>query len=210
MANGSCSIHIKPWGDSYKTVTAAVTSQDHGMAPWADEIGIMTRIHQGMASALTVKLQHKLGDSWVDVTGATGNTVVSADASTNAEVNFATKPNSGTLRVNISTATLYSAQTVASAAIANATDTFTKNGHGYANGVPVTVSTSNTLPAGLTAGTTYYVQIVDANSFKLCATYAAATGAGAVVNLTSDGVGDQTVTPLPLIVDARIIYGRRS
>jgi len=209
MANGSAPIQIKAWGESYKTVTAAINSQDHGMPPWADDVGIMTRIHQGMASALTVKLQHKLGDSWIDVTGATGNTVVSADATTNAEVNFATKPNSGVLRVSVSTATLYSARTLAAAAVTTLTDNFAFTSHGYANGVPVQVTTSGGLPGGLSASTTYYVQIVDANNFKLCATYALATGAGAVIDITSQGTGNHTFTPLGLIVDTRIIYGKR-
>jgi len=208
MANGSSAIQIRPFGDT-KTVTATSQSNTVGLPPHADEVGLITIVTAGKASALTVKLQQNIGGNWVDLTGATGNSVTDANSATPAEINFASKANSGNLRINISTATLYTARVVASAAITNATDNFNFVGHGFANGVPVTVSTSNTLPAPLVAATTYYVQIVDADNFKLCTTYALATGAGAVINLTSDGVGNQTVTPAAVVIDTRICYGKK-
>ena len=208
MANGASPIHIKAWGDSYKTVTATVQSQDFGLAPNSDDVGILTRIHAGSASALTAKLQQNLGGTWVDLTGATGNTVLDSNAAASAEINFASKANSGVLRVNISAVTLFSVKVVASADIANATDTWTSVGHGYVDGVEVVLTTSDTVPAGLTAGSTYFIRRVTDDTFKLCSTYANAI-AGTVINITSDGVGNQTLTPAALVVDARIVYGRK-
>lgn len=207
MANGSASIQVD--GFSSSTLTTTTTSKEVGLPDNADEVGLMTIVTGGKASALTVKLQQRLGTKWVDVTGATGNSVTDANASTTAEINFASKPNSGIVRINASTVTLYTARAVASANIANATDNFNFVGHGFANGVPVTVTTSDTLPTGLAVATTYYVQIVDGDNFKLCTTYAAATGAGAVINITSDGVGNQTFTPAAVSITSKIVYGKR-
>lgn len=208
MANGASTIHIRPFGDT-KTVTATATSNTVGMPPQADEVGLMTAVTAGMASALTVKLQQSLNGNWVDLTGASGTAALDANSSAPAEINFATKPNSGNLRINISAVTLYTARAVASANIANATDNFGFVGHGFVNGVPVTVTTSDTLPTGLALATTYYVQRVDNDNFKLCTTYALATGAGAVVNITTDGVGNQTFTPAAVVIDTRICYGKK-
>ena len=62
------------------------------------------------------------------------------------------------------------------------TDTFGKTAHGLVAGQGV-IFVSGTGVAGLVAGTTYYVQAVDANSFKLTA----ASGATAAVDITTDG-----------------------
>lgn len=72
---------------------------------------------------------------------------------------------------------------------ANATDVFTSNGHGYANGTKVRVfNVGGALPAGLTAGTDYYVIGAAANTFQLSATLG-----GAAVNVTTDGTGTNSV-----------------
>ena len=69
------------------------------------------------------------------------------------------------------------------------TDVCSRAAHNFHNGDPVTVSTSNTLPAGLTASTTYYIVSATTNTFKL-----ATTPGGAAVNITSAGSGTHTVT----------------
>lgn len=78
----------------------------------------------------------------------------------------------------------------------NATETFTKVAHGFATGLKVALTTSDTLPTGLSA-TDYYVIKVDADSFKI-ATSAALALAGTAQAFTTDGVGDQTFTPAAL------------
>ncbi|CAB4164953.1 hypothetical protein UFOVP824_11 [uncultured Caudovirales phage] len=63
----------------------------------------------------------------------------------------------------------------------------TSNAHGYADGTPVKVSATTTMPAGLTAGTTYYVIYYSANTYKL-----SATSGGTEIDITSAGAGTIT------------------
>jgi hypothetical protein len=44
----------------------------------------------------------------------------------------------------------------------------TMNGHGFYHGQRVQLTTTGALPTGLTASTTYFVEVIDANSFYLC------------------------------------------
>lgn len=67
-----------------------------------------------------------------------------------------------------------------------ATDLLTTTGHGLVAGVPVRFTSTTALPAGLSAGTTYYVLAsgLTANDFKV------STGlGGSVVDITSTGTG---------------------
>lgn len=83
--------------------------------------------------------------------------------------------------------------TVASADIDNAADTFTFTAHGFETGREVRLTTSDTLPAGLSVDTSYYIIRDDADTFKLASSRANAM-AGTQIDITTDGVGDQTVT----------------
>lgn len=75
----------------------------------------------------------------------------------------------------------------------NATETFTAVAHGLFTGDgPFLVSSSTTLPAGLSATTNYWIIRVDADNFKLALSLAAA-GAGTVVAITTDGTGTHTI-----------------
>lgn len=96
------------------------------------------------------------------------------------------------------TSTSTSAVVCASATdVTNATDLFTK-AHTFTLGEKVQVTTSNTLPVGLSLATDYFVvPVVEGVSFKVATSLANAL-AGTVVNITSDGIGDQTFTPVAL------------
>lgn len=61
--------------------------------------------------------------------------------------------------------------------------------HGLSDGDAVVLSTTGTLPTGLTAGTTYYVTGSTTNSFSL-----AATSGGTAINTTGAGTGIHTAT----------------
>lgn len=65
--------------------------------------------------------------------------------------------------------------------VANATETFTSNGHGLQNGNAIWIAGSTT-PAGITPSTTYYVINRTDNTFQVSASFG-----GAAVNVTSDG-----------------------
>jgi hypothetical protein len=75
-------------------------------------------------------------------------------------------------------------------ACANTGDTFTKNSHGLTTGQRVSIASFS---AGIAAGI-YFVIRVDANTFKLAASYAAAI-AGTAVAVSADGTGGE-VTPV--------------
>lgn len=64
--------------------------------------------------------------------------------------------------------------------------------HGWADGTPVIVTTSGTLPGGLTAGKTYYVKSTGAAALKL-ATTRADLDAERYVNISSTGSGTHTI-----------------
>lgn len=61
--------------------------------------------------------------------------------------------------------------------------------HGLANGTPVTLSTTGTLPTGLAPGVTYFVVGTNTNTFNL-----AATPGGTAIDTTSAGTGVHTAT----------------
>jgi hypothetical protein len=69
------------------------------------------------------------------------------------------------------------------------TDICTKTGHNLHNGDPVTLSTTGTLPAGLSAGGTYFIVSATTDTFKL-----SLTPGGAAIDITSAGTGTHTVT----------------
>lgn len=64
-------------------------------------------------------------------------------------------------------------------------------------GVQCTVSSTTTLPAGLTANTTYYIIYQSSTTFNLATSLANAI-AGTVVDITDTGTGTHTITILPV------------
>lgn len=74
------------------------------------------------------------------------------------------------------------------------TETFTAVAHGLETGDgPIRVSSSTTLPAGLTAGTDYWVIYVDADNFQLATTLANAY-AGTELTISDNGTGTHTLS----------------
>ena len=67
------------------------------------------------------------------------------------------------------------------------TDIITATAHGLSEGDCIWVSSSTTLPAGLSASTNYYVRDITTNTFKV-----SATRGGAVVDVTDTGTGTHT------------------
>jgi hypothetical protein len=76
------------------------------------------------------------------------------------------------------------------------TNIFTLSTHGFRTGIKVRVSNSGgALPTGLAAATDYYVIKIDANTFYLSASLNGALNGGAIIDITTDGTGTNTVTP---------------
>lgn len=92
--------------------------------------------------------------------------------------------------------------TASAAALASATDidhtteTFTKTSHGLYTGLKVAATTSDTLPAGLSA-TDYYVIRLTSSTFQVATTQANAL-LGTAVTFSDNGTGTQTFTPAAL------------
>lgn len=103
MANGASSIKIIPTNFVSAATTTTKTSQAFGLPPFADEIGIVFNITSGSAAAITIKLQHSGdgGTTWVDLAGASITSLIAAGTA----MAFATTPNTGLVRVNLSTLT---------------------------------------------------------------------------------------------------------
>lgn len=74
------------------------------------------------------------------------------------------------------------------------TDICTKSAHGMKTGLKVQVSTTTTLPAGLSAATDYYVIYLSASTFSLAASLSDAN-AGTAIDITDAGTGTHTITP---------------
>lgn len=71
------------------------------------------------------------------------------------------------------------------------TDTFTSNGHSYANATPVKFHASTTLPGGLSATRTYYVINTATNTFQV-----STRAGGSAVDVTTSGSGTISVYEL--------------
>src|SRR5690606_1450101 len=78
--------------------------------------------------------------------------------------------------------------------VSTSTDAISSTDHGYETGLKVQVSSSNTLPTGLSVSTDYWVIKSDDNSFQLATSLANAI-AGTEIDITGAGSGTLTVTP---------------
>jgi hypothetical protein len=88
----------------------------------------------------------------------------------------------------------YATKTCAPAGITTGTPgLITITSHGFVTGTPIKVTSSTTIPSGITSGLTYYVIKSDANSFWL-ATTAANAFTGTKITISSQGAGTHTFT----------------
>lgn len=69
----------------------------------------------------------------------------------------------------------------------------TWTGHGLSSGDRIQLTTTGSLPTGLTASTTYWITVIDANSFKVSSSFANLQ-AGTFINTSSAGSGTHTAT----------------
>lgn len=94
------------------------------------------------------------------------------------------------------------AKTFASADVNTTTDVITETAHGYYTGLVGQLTTSVTLPTGLSLATDYYIIKVNANSYKF-ATSKANADSGTAINITGAGTGNHTFTPRGDITDLK-------
>lgn len=113
----------------------------------------------------------------------TDTAIISGGASGNTFVNYIGNQGNYDFSVNQDIYILYSVNPT--------TDIFTITGKiGFSNGTQVVVSTSDTTPSPLVAGTTYYVvnSTGIGQSFKLSSTLG-----GSPINITTKGTGEQYI-----------------
>lgn len=84
-----------------------------------------------------------------------------------------------------------------------ATDVCTAVGHKLTTGDPVQVSTTTTLPGGLSAATTYWAIVLSADTFKLATSRANAVASSpTAIDITSAGTGTHTMTTVAVAAGA--------
>lgn len=95
-----------------------------------------------------------------------------------------------------------SAKAFASADVNTGTDTITETGHNYYTGLVGQLTTSGTLPTGLSLATDYYIIKLTANTYQF-ATSKANAEAGTAIDITGAGSGNHTFTPRGDITDLK-------
>lgn len=85
----------------------------------------------------------------------------------------------------------------AGAFTAAASDICTKSSHGMKTGLKVQVSSTTTLPAGLSAATDYFIIYLSVDTFSLASSLNNAN-AGTAIDITDAGTGTHTITPTAL------------
>lgn len=97
----------------------------------------------------------------------------------------------------------------------------TAAGHNIVTGTPVTVTSSGTLPGGLVAGTTYYIEVAGVNTFYFLTRYVAGiyglaaspylvdiTSAGSGTHTIHVATGGQVIDAVPPVVAGTTYYAR--
>ncbi len=82
----------------------------------------------------------------------------------------------------------------------------TTTAHGFALGLTVQFTTSNTLPTGISLATDYFVVPISATTYKVATSLANAL-AGTVVAYTDTGTGNQTATPVAIAGATLVLQG---
>lgn len=117
-------------------------------------------------------------------------TAINATGAATALVDVTVSGTGGTAQTTISATPLTGG---VDSGINASTDVITSVAHGFVDGVRIQVSSTGTLPGGLSASTDYWVNKLSDDTFELCASYAD-VGTGTQVNLTNQGAESATIT----------------
>lgn len=157
-----------------------------------------------VASAISVQ---------IDVTAITGSSATQVKAAVDASV---------AASALISVAVTGSGATVQAAAAAtplaggiNSEVDVTENSvaiptHGYVTGLKGQLTTTGTLPVGLSLGTDYFIIVVDASNVKFATTLANALAGTPVVDITSQGVSASVNTFTPTAIAGATVKLQKS
>lgn len=140
--------------------------------------------------------------NWSAALAADQNLIFPADAPTNYTLRGDLSLLAFNSLVNLSACTFggssdstaTSTHTFVEADISVGDNTITKANHGLTTGQTIVFTTTGTLPAELTPGTTYFVIVASSSTYKVATTLALAN-AGTAIDLTDDGdAGTHTAT----------------
>lgn len=98
-----------------------------------------------------------------------------------------------------------SAKAFASADVNTTTNVITETAHNYYTGLVGQLTTSGTLPTGLSLSTDYYIIKLTADTYKF-ATSKANADAGTAIDISAAGSGNHTFTPRGDITDLKFSY----
>lgn len=105
---------------------------------------------------------------------------------------------SGVIAVQVNaTVSTPSEKIFASTAVDTDADTITIASHGLLTGTKFQLTTTGSLPAGLSLATDYFVIAFSANAIKVASSLANAN-AGTAIDITTQGSGNDTLTPVAL------------
>ena len=104
-------------------------------------------------------------------TTITGSLITTPSGSDTTHFHIAIEGNSNPIGVFVRS----NSKTVNTTGIGGSSSTITSTGHGFKTGDKLTYTAGGTALNGLTSGTSYYVKVVDANTFSLASNYKNAT-----------------------------------
>jgi flagellin-like hook-associated protein FlgL len=108
-----------------------------------------------------------------------------------SDVNNGTVPDAANF--NVGSTTVVTAQDGSASAVDIVTESITANNHGLTTGTQIQLSTTGTLPGGLSTATNYWVIQVDSNTLKLASSLANAM-TNNPINLTTFGSGTHSIS----------------
>lgn len=124
----------------------------------------------------------------------TTGTIATTSTSTPVDVGRATSVAvQAVIDVGICTAKSFAADTD----VNTGTDTITEAAHGYPTGLKIQLTSTGTLPAGVTTATDYYIIALTSGTYQFAASLANAQ-AGTAIDLTNVGTAASTHTTTPV------------
>jgi hypothetical protein len=133
-------------------------------------------------------------------TAAQIKTAIEGNATANALVTIAVTGTGSTVQTAQAQTSL---QTGSDGNLSITANTFTAASHGYATGLKAQLTTTGSLPTGLSLATNYWLIDVDTNTLKFASSLANALS-GTAIDLTAPGSGTHTVTPATLDVRVKL------
>jgi hypothetical protein len=195
---------------TYTTQSAAVMASATNVTAAVQSTAVLTVSNFAtIAANATITINGTVYTNGVDWTAATSNNATATSiaaiatlpagitaSANNAVVTFTNTAYGTVGNSNTITSSDAAKLTITASPFSNGVDAlFTKTAHGLLTGVVGQMTTSNTLPSGLSTSTNYYVIRKSSSTFALASTLAKALAGTIDEEFTTTGTGNQTFTP---------------